>query len=592
MPSRLPSFRAALALGAAILAIAPNTAAHAQDFERIAPDQPAVAPPLETLPPPPAKAPLPPGGKVLTPALRGLVFVGKAGDIRKAGLPPGGVRTDAGSLLDTQDFRAAMEPYLGRPVTLDLLNEIARLTVLYFREHDRPLVDVIVPEQNIASGTVQFLALEFVVGKVSAEGNAWFGDDLLLSGLRAEPGQPVVGSRLLEDINRLNENSFRHSDLVYQRGANPGESDIVLRTVDQLPLRVFAGVENTGSATTSRNRVFAGFNWGNAFGLDHRLSYQRTSSPDSALRPGHGRYEAHSFTYQIPLPWRDTLTFFGSYSESRLSLEAPFNQTGRSGQASARYTIRLPKVADVTSGLDVGFDFKRSNNDLEFGGTSVSQGTTDVLQWMIGYAGSRPDGLGRTALSANLFLSPGNWTGRNSDAAYRPSATWSGRNDAEARYAYLRVALERSTALPETFTWIARVQGQWSSANLLASEQLGAGGADSVRGYAEREVNGDRGVILSNELRAPEFSPSALLGAPGLGDSLQLLAFWDYGRVSERRSTPRQKSAHDLSSVGVGARYVLAPYLSAKLDVAHAMPKTGVERTNGQRVHFGLTLAY
>ncbi len=589
MTSAHPNSRRLLSV--AVLLLGTTSIASAQNFERIAPQQPETPKPQQSLAAPPIQDPLPEGQRVLVPALRGLSFVNRADLIITKGVTRPGIGFADGVVMKPDAFTRLMTPYLGRPVTLDLLNEIVRKTVLFFRDHDRPLVDVVVPEHNITTGVVQLVVMEFVAGAVSAEGNEWFDDRLLLPAIRTRPGDAISGESLLEDINWLNENPFRRTDLVYQRGQKVGESDIMLRTRDRLPLRVFAGLENTGSKTTSENRTSAGFNWGNAFWLGHLMSYQYTTSPEGFLHPGNRRYTAHALTYQAPLPWRDTLTVMGSYSRSLPTLGDKFRQVGESMQLSARYALRLPKLEAVTHNLEFGVDYKRSNNDLEFGGAAVSSGFTDIVQGVIGYSADRPDVWGSSNLAVNMVFSPGGLTDDNTGTAFRPSTTHTGRAYADAHYAYVRASLQRRFDLPENFSWVSKLQGQWASTNLLSSEQLGAGGVDSVRGYGEREANGDQGFLISNELQAPPILPANLLGFGDAGEKLQSFAFWDYGRVSEKRSLSDTKSAWTLSSVGAGIRYQM-PYGSLRLEWGHAMPGTGQGNGNSDRLHLGMTLAY
>lgn len=561
--------------------------ATAQDFERIAPKEPPANPPAGALPVPPVPAPTPGGTAVLVPALKGLLFLAKADQLHRAGAATAGVDSGRVDVLDDPEFRARVAPFLGRPVTFDLLNDITRVTVVYFREKDHPLVDVVIPEQDISNGTVQILALEFVAGSVRAEGNRWFSDELLLSQVRTRPGDRIRASTMLDDVNWLNLNPFRRVDLVYERSEEPGRSNIALRTADRLPLRVFGGYENTGTASTERGRVFAGFNWGNVLGLDHQLSYQHTTSPsvwDDRLRGegGRARSASHSGSYFVPLPWRHKLTVFGSYSESLPAMETGFAQVGRSSQASVRYGVPLPKLWSVEQEVQAGFDWKRTNNNLAFGGTSVSSTSTDVAQWMVGYTGTRADDWGTTALSASLFLSPGGFNNRNAAAVFQTQ-----RAGAGADYRYARLGVERATGLPGAMTWTVRVQGQVADGALLPSEQLGFGGVTSVRGYDERVANGDQGVIVSNEVSSPAYAPLSWLAGRAMDDQLKLLAFWDYGVANNRvASTGVPKTSH-LSGVGVGLRYALAPYVSARFDYGWAL--TG---TKGSRPHVGITMAF
>lgn len=572
----------------AILAglIAPVTA---QDFERIAPKEPPPNPPVGSLPAPPMPPPPTPGGKaVVLPELKGLIFLSRADQLRRDGVAPAGIDSARVDILDHPDFHARIASFLGKPATLDRLNEITRLTVVYFREHDHPLVDVVIPEQNISTGAVQILALEFLAGTLRTEGNQWFADNLLLSSVRTRPGDRIIASQLLDDVNWLNQNPFRRVDLVYERSETPERSDITLRATDRFPLRVFGGFENTGTATTERDRTFLGFNWGNALWLDHQLSYQVSASPD-AWRKGLGgkpHSMSHSGSYFVPLPWRHKLTVFGSYSESLPEMPESFNQIGRSAQASARYGVPLPKVGSVEHEVQGGFDWKRSNSDLEFGGASVSSTSTDVAQGVVGYSASRPDDWGATSVSASLFFSPGGFNGRNTTTLFQ-----SQRAGTEARYAYGRLGLDRLTRLPGSTSWLMRVQGQMADGALLSSEQLGFGGSSSVRGYDERVVNGDQGFIFSNELRSPEYSPLGALAGREMDDKLQGLAFWDYGVANNRSPGVGEARTAHVSSVGLGLRYSLAPYVTIRFDYGWAL--IAAPGTNGgSRPHLGVTIAY
>ncbi|CAO3439084.1 ShlB/FhaC/HecB family hemolysin secretion/activation protein [Azospirillum doebereinerae] len=594
-PFPKPAPAAAVSVLALLLGLSAIPAG-AQDWERVAPKQPPANPPAEA-PALPAPGPaLPPGDQVVTPALTGLLFVPGGAAVKRGGADTRGVAAVGLDLLDDPAFRAQMEPYLGKPLTFDGLNAISRATVLWFREHDRPLVDVVVPEQDVTSGSVQIAVVEFRVGSVAAEGNQWFSDGLLLSKVRARPGDRISADAMLEDIDWMNRNPFRHTDLVYQRGQETGTSDIVLRTVDRAPVRVFGGYENTGTAATGRDRLFAGLNWGNAFWADQQISYQLSVSPDTLDRDlrgpsGDPRSVTHAGSWSIPLPWRHTLTFFGSHTETRPDLGSGFDQTGRSSQISARYAVPLPKgtlgTGTLRQELQAGVDWKRSNNNLDFGGSSVFRSSTDIAQAVIAYDASLADGWGATALNASLFYSPGGIGDHNSDAVFRTS-----RAGADARYAYGRIGLDRVTRLPEEFSWIVRAQGQISSANLLASEQLSLGGNASVRGYAESEALGDQGILLSTELRSPEVSFARLFGERDLGDSLQGLVFADYGVVGQRHRVAGDDRHTVLASVGPGLRYSLPPYATLKLDWGFQLRGTNSGENRFGRPHIALSLAY
>lgn len=574
-----------LSLLAAGLALVAPPPAQAQDTEKL---QPRTLEPSQTSTPeaPAEQAPLPADSTPILSALTGLVFQPSVEAVKRQGVAVAGIDTTAVALLDDPDFRAVLAPFIGQPVSMSGLNEIARLTVAHFRAKDRPLVDVVVPEQDVSSGTVQFAVTEFRAGRVMAEGNEWFSDEMLVSAVGAAPGDVIDNAELLSDVDWLNRNPFRHVDLVYQRSKDFGRTDIVLRTQDRVPFRSYGGWENTGTRSTGTGRVLAGFNWGNVLGLDHLLNYQATVSDDYFTRGAGARLKAHSASYTIPLPWRHRLTFLGVQSTVTPDLSSDFSQKGNSWQASTRYEIPLPRSSSLTQQIQVGTDFKRSDSNLEFGGSEVYANATEIAQMLVEYSGTLKDKLGASALTATVVYSPGDLAPNNTTEAFRRGG---GRANATANYVYARAALERLTKLDE-LTWAAKLSGQVSSSTLLASEQLGIGGGNTVRGFQEYEVLGDGGYILINELRSPAYSPSKMLGGPA--DELQFLTFMDMGRTYNRvadAGTPQQAT---LVGAGVGMRYSIENNLVAKLDVAHQLSGLSTAGDGGARAHISVVLSY
>jgi hypothetical protein len=135
-----------------------------------------------------------------------------------------------------------------------------------------------------------------------------------------------------------------------------------------------------------------------------------------------------------PLPWRHVVSLFGSYVDARADLNpiaSDTDTTGKSHQLSLRYSVPLPMLNKLQHEFTVGFDYKVSNNDLEFGGDDVSNTDTDVLQFQAGYGLLLPDFLGQTTLSAEAFYSPGDLAGNNDDESFNAL-----RLDAQADYFY------------------------------------------------------------------------------------------------------------------------------------------------------------
>lgn len=561
-----------------------SASGHAQTYEQVAPKTPPSAP-APALPEAPATVtPAATDDQVIVPVLRGLVFRSNQAELRPQGITAEGLQVAGIPLLETAEFRALASPYLGRPLSLRGLNQLTRATVLYLRRHDRPVVDVLVPEQAVATGTVQILVIEGRLGEVRVEGNQWFTPAQIAGAVRARPGQVIVGGPLLADLVWINQNPFRQVDLVFSRGAQPGETDLVLRTRDRLPLRVYTGYEDSGNALTGYDRVLAGVNWGNAFGRDEQLNYQLSASPDFR------KLVAHSGSYVMPLPApRHTLMVFGSYAESRPELAGGlFALSGRSWQLSARYRMPLTARGTWTRLLSAGVDFKRSNNNLSFGGMQVFAQQNDVVQALAAFSTSHTDQHGLTSGELTLAFSPGGLTAGNHASAYQAA-----RSFARPDYAYARLELERVTQLPAGLTWLARGTAQLASANLLGSEQLGLGGAGSLRGYEEREANGDNGIVLVNELHAAPRPLAHSFGRSPANGRLDPYAFLDYGLVASHRRLPGEPGHLTLASAGLGFRYSLGGHLDLRADYGWQLKASGVsDGRRNQRGHLSVILSY
>lgn len=558
----------------------------AQTFEQVAPKALPVKA-AATLPDPPAANALPAAENdpVLVPVLRGLVFVPDGGDLLNAGVTAEGLHVRGIALLETAEFRTLASPYLGQPLKLSALNRLTHDVVLYFRRHGRPVVDVLVPEQNISTGTVQILVIEGRLGRVLTEGNKWFTAEQISSPVRARRGEVIEGGPLLADIAWINRNPFRQVDLVFARGSNPGETDVILRAYDLRPLRIYTGYEDSGNALTGFDRVLLGVNWGNAFGRSQQLNYQLTAAPDFE------KLVAHSGSYIIPLPaWRHTLTLFGSHAKSQPVLgDGIFALDGRTWQVGARYHLPLAGDGAVwTRACTLGVDFKRSNNNLSFGGTQVFAQENDVIQASAVFSVSHPDRHGMTTGEFTLALSPGGLTAGNHTRAYEAARSFS-RPD----YGYARLELERRTKLPAGCFWITRGTAQLASTNLLGSEQLGLGGASSLRGYEDREANGDNGFVLVNEIHFPPFPVAGKIARRKTNDRLDPLVFVDYGVVASHKRLPGEANRLELASAGAGFRYNLRGNFNLRAVYGWQLKPSGVsDLRRSQRGHIGVVVSF
>jgi hemolysin activation/secretion protein len=534
-----------------------------------------------------------PGDRQILANLKGLVLIGSSRSLQKGGVSETGIVARDLPMLDDPVIRDRLAAYLGKPVTQATLHEIDQTIITWYRDKKYPFVDVVAPAgQDVTNGGIQILVSETRLGKVTARGNSWFGSEFLVSQVRLAPGDRINIEDLEADKNWINQNPFRLVNIVASRGEEPGTTDLVVDTVqEKFPVRVYAGYSNSGQPIIGHDRWTLGLLWGDAFWHDDQLSYQLTTSDDFwhsreqfAGKQDRPAYTGQTFSYALALPWRDKVTVYGSYIESSPLLGPYLGLAGANAAAGIRYTAKLPSDRKFDEQIQVGYEFKTSNNNLEFGGFQVSNVTTEVDQFFIEYDATLRDDYGQTDLANSFVFSPGGITGLNNNAAYQAQICGTpcpGGTAPKADYVYDHVVLTRVTGLPQGedlarrlgwfggVTSISKLVAQVANGNLLPSEQLGAGGVESVRGYDERVANGSEGILLSEELRTPTFSMAKQLlnTSSPWNDTSQLGVFYDYGSVFDNKTPAGAPNSVELESVGLGFHLLSGPDANVRIDL-------------------------
>ncbi len=479
------------------------------------------------------------------------------------------------------NLESELQEYIGQPVTVRRLSMLTHDIEEYYQEKGYPLVVVsLKPNQNISGGKVVIVVLIARMGDVKAEGAKYFSNKKIAKQIRTKKGAFIQADPMISDLSWINSHSFYSTNLIYEKGKNLGETDILLKTQDRFPLRPYVGYENTGNQTVGVNRFFIGFNWGQAFMLDNQeLNYQFTMAQNPK------EWYSHSASYQIFLPWRHRLQAFGFYSHTDSKDDPQLHLAGKSWQLCGRYLMPFIKWK-IHHQFTLGYDFKRTNNFLSFLANSVFNNYIEVSQFLITYDGQVRDSAGVTTFGLRAVGSPGNMTPHNTNHAFRKD-----RAKAKADYVYSQFFLERLARLFYGFSWYFKASMQLSTARLLPSEEMSIAGYQYVRGYYENEIIGDEGVLIKNEIRLPAFTIKKAK-KKSLGE-IQFLAFVDYGKVWTADPNIENRNASALASAGPGFRYNLNTYITARLDwgFRFSQPHTNSKKHKSQ-FHASIIASY
>jgi len=492
-----------------------------------------------------------------------------------------GVQVELGKTRPAS-LRAALAPYIGKPINAEVLSEIKEVIHVSFFRDKGSYVVILFPEQDISDGILVLQILEGTVGKVSYRGLKWMPESVLETKLNLCPGDRVNEQALLNKLAMLNRNPFWGTSLIYSPGQRKGTIDLEFVSEDRFQLRPFAGADNTGFRDNNQNRLFAGFNWGNALDRGDLFTYQYTAAP------GFHRFQSHVADYTCFLSWQHILEVYGCYAHTIPALPG-LSVTGKNAQASLRYQIfRKPfYTADFSSYWEGGLDYKWQNSNLFFSGTpqqEVASATSlTITQVEIGY------GL-RTMLEENnvnfkgqIFISP--WQGlfpHQSTTAFENA-----RPHSHPRYAYFRFALGDQWEFFKDWTLSSLFRAQVATGTLPPSEQFALGGFDTVRGYFEQQFLADDMICINEELYFPMLHPFSTWK----DQQLVFLAFLDWGYGYNYSSISSQFKRQNLLGIGPGFRYDILPYFHCRGDYGFQLTSIPGGSLFG-RFHFSLIADY
>ena len=491
------------------------------------------------------------------PRLQGMVFISADTALIPSASLAKGIKIKDLKIPKEKDFIEAMQPFLGKPINSQLLVEIKTAVIDYYWKGNYPLIRVIIPsKQDVTEGVIQIMILPSRLGEIRIEGKRYTSDERLRNAIRIRPGAQIKSSVLVDDAAWLESDNFRTVDIIYEPGEKLGLTDIVLHVQEQFPFKFYVGYENNPYKSSGSSRYKAGFNWGRLFWQDQQINFEFSTAEKTR------RWFSVAGNYLIPLPWRHKLKLFYNYNRSRATAAelniVPGSVTkGVLWQVGARYNLPLPRFQFYNHLLQFGYDFKRSNDLLDYYGYNVSQKQADISQFLIRYEGVQTDSTGRTTFGFSFYASPGGMTTFDRNHYYNIQ-----RRGAESDYVYLTFNLDRYQQLGGNWSWLMSTVMQAASGKLLATEEFSLGGHLTVRGYLENEVLGDRGILLKNEIRCP---PVTIIRP--WKDALQLLGFVDFGFLNEVDQHVLSKDTSVLLSIGPGVLYRLSWHVDFRFDV-------------------------
>ncbi len=500
-------------------------------------------------------------------------------------IPVQAVHVEGNTLLPERTLRDLTAGLAGSRRSMTELKAVAERVQGAYREAGFGGVVAFIPEQDVAGGDVVIRVVEGKLAAVRVTGNTWFDTANVRAGLPhlREGSTPRVGD-IDRDIQLGNDNPAKNVKVTLTAGSRPGDIDADVAVTDSMPVQVLLGYNNTGNHATGRHRVSVGIQHANLFNRDHVGTLQYQTSPEDP-----GRVKIFSAGYRVPL-YRHaaSLDAFVAHSSvsngSTITPAGPLSFTGRGTVVGLRANRNLDRIGEYDHHVTLGLDWRDYRDDCslgDFGPAGCGSAAVDVATVPVGlsYTGQKQGPLLAYGVSGGLSVNTGG-SGRATYEAARPGA--------QRRYAIARGAGFVDRAVAAGFSVNLRVELQYSPHALISGERFGIGGANSVRGYPEREMAGDTGMLVRLE------AASAAIEVAN-GARVRPYLFIDHGRIVNHKALPCRgpdETACRLTGAGIGARFSLGAKASAGLDIGRALER-GITTSPGDvRGHVSLNLIF
>ncbi|MCU0794375.1 MAG: hypothetical protein MUF31_00365 [Akkermansiaceae bacterium] len=503
-----------------------------------------------------------PEGALLGERLRGIDLVA-----------PGEVSAAAGEVVFSASLevpspatlRARLAEELGGPLSEGALMRVTEVVLSHWEEEGFPMVLVQVPEQDFGTGRVRMEVEVGRVGRVGVKPPEHGDAEQVRAGISLERGAEVRSDDLIAQMEWYGRTMFRRPRLFVAPGEEGNTADIVIGLEERRPWRLMLGYENSGPDVLGRDRLVMG-----AAGLlpnEQVLAWQAVvGTPASSL-------EGQALHWEIPFAKsHQVLEIDAAYARvaaAYLSAGVPVESEGSSWSLALMHRLPMGVHGGWIHQLGLGFEVKGTDQFLLFGGGGVAPGEVMLAHARVEYEVHRRSERSMLRLACGMKMAPGGLGGRNGDADFAAY-------DREADASYWIGTIEADAWRENEAGWRVggRVRGQVADSRLLPAEEFAAGGYQSVRGAAEREVGGDCGLLGSVEVMTPAW-------APVKGVRCRFLAFSDQAWVDDRGGADSS-----LATVGVGVRARFFERLDVRLDHGWRLDE------GGGRSHFGFVFEY
>lgn len=477
----------------------------------------------------------------------------------------GQINVEGDTLLGKTEIKKITTPYEGRDLNPEELSTLVAKINDAYRVRGYMTSLAFIPPQDLERGAITIKVLEGRVGQMEVTGNKYFRAKVISNRLSEKPGDALNIPKLEKELMQINRTEAYRLKAVLSPGERTGETKVRLEVKEQQPYQVALTFDNAGRPYIGTYRSGIELLDRNVTGHGDRFG--------ARYMVGAGQQIA-STSYTLPVGKHGTeISGLFGFSHVDVDLER-HNQPNIIGNGyNYGFLLSQPLDKERIWTADLGLNARRISSFFDGDKTHAD----DIRSATLGLNFNKYDRYGRSFARVQSTFAP-KWLGANT------------------KFWKMESFATRVTRLPKRNLLLLSTYGQYSPSDLPPVEQFQLGGVNSVRGYTQGLLLGDRGYNATAEWRWPV--PFLSHVSPWLGERIQGAFFFDYGQTWLDRHNKyfvnglsNKKGRTSLMGAGFGVRARLTDYLQGYADIAFGLLNRQNLEPNAQptaRVHFGV----
>ncbi|MBT2324086.1 ShlB/FhaC/HecB family hemolysin secretion/activation protein [Variovorax paradoxus] len=375
---------------------------------------------------------------------------------------------------------------------------------------------VLAAPQDLGQG---MLTLTLVPGRVAA---IRFADGSeartsLAGAIPARPGELLNLRDIEQGLENLKRAPTAEADIQIEpakaEGARPGDSDLIVKYSQRLPLRTTLSLDDGGTKATGKTQAGATIAWDNPLGLNDL--FYLSANHDAFNHSGQGT-SGQTVHYSVPYGYwlLGATASQNRYHQTVQGADQAYVYAGESANAELKLSRLVYRDQRRKTTLSLR-GFRRSARNF-IDDTEIEVQRRVTAGWELGLA--HREFIGQATLDANLAYRRGTGAFGALPAPEEPF----GEGTSRFRLITAELGLNAPFELgAQKLRYSGLWRGQWNRTPLTPQDRFSIGGRYSVRGFdGEASLMGERGWLVRNDL-------GWALGASGA----ELYVGIDYGRV-------------------------------------------------------------